>query len=179
MKVLLTGGIGSGKSTAVSRVLDLLGEPHPAGFRTRPVYREGVRAGFRLEDWTGSGQVFARAGGSGPSGLVRFDPDLNVFRTVGIPALRLGGDADLLVIDELGIMEQPAEEFVTEAAAACSRCRRVLAVVQRRALEFWSLRLAAAGFDHRLTLDRANRDDLPRRIAAWLRPAAAPGPGSF
>ena len=169
MKVFLSGPIGIGKSTVVVRTVALLDGMTVAGLRTRPLVREGKRTGYVLESLSGEQQVFADLTFPQTIRFGRFGVRPDVFSDLGVRALEEARPADLVVVDELGVMETAATPYVRAVECLMSGPARVLAVVQERALGFWEPTLLAAGNSRHLQVSATNRDELPQQIARLLR----------
>ncbi|MBU1694423.1 MAG: hypothetical protein KKC51_10725, partial [Verrucomicrobia bacterium] len=60
MRIIVTGAIGSGKSTVARRVMDRLGWRQPAGFLTRRSTDQRPAPVLILETWAGTSCVFAQ-----------------------------------------------------------------------------------------------------------------------
>ena len=178
--VVVTGAIGSGKSTAVARALEILGEipgeaPTIGGLRTGPISEGGSKVGSYLEAASGQRATFAHLGFSRDVAFGPWGVDLEVFSGLGARAVEEARGRDLVVLDELGIMEVSVDPFAEAVAGAFGSPSAVLAVIQERALDLWLERLEGAEIAAILTVTERNRDDLPERIAAILRdPPADP-----
>lgn len=167
MKVLVTGEIGSGKSTAVRAAMAELGWTAPAGFFT---HWKGAGRGaptLYLETWDGVCRAIARrtAVPAAPGGL-GYELDEPVFTRVALESLAGAGPGRPVVLDELGRIELGALAFIGRVAELFRGSAPVLAVIQRRALGAWRERLGEAAFQNLLEVDSATRDGLPRRMAS-------------
>ncbi len=111
-KIFITGDPGSGKTTAIRRIVAQLG-PHVAvtGFLTEEVREGERRVGFRGTTLDGRSFTLAhvRHGGSprvGPYGV-----NVASLEEVGVPALEPGPHTRLVVVDEVGKMESFSTAF--------------------------------------------------------------------
>ena len=161
MKIVVTGEIGCGKSTAVRHAMDALNWRNPAGFFTR---REPDA--LHIGAWRGGCVPFARRAGH-PS----YEPDLDAFSRFALPTLATSSEVEPVVMDELGVLELPSSQLAAAIAALFLRPNPVLAVVQQRALESWQAIIGRANLDEVLLVDVNNRDAMPARIAALFRAA--------
>jgi nucleoside-triphosphatase THEP1 len=167
--IVVTGGIGCGKSTVAREAMRRLGWERPAGFFTH--WDGGGRGAdsLWLESWDGERIAMARRT-SGGSGAEAPPYALDSARAVTASARALAGAAAgrPVAIDELGLIELDAPEFVRAVLAALRAPTPALVVVQERALARWmeaGLRDAGATC---LAVDLDNRDGMPARIADAL-----------
>ncbi len=168
MNVIVTGAIGSGKTTAVTRAICALRPRHVAGIRTRAIVRRGRKVALVLGTWDGEEErVFARAS-EGAESWGDFEVDLTVFNTFGVSVLRRAADAPLVVLDELGVLEQRATAYMEAAKALWRQHGEVIAVIQARALQFWLARLGPESPHALFDLNASERDDLPSAICARM-----------
>lgn len=168
MKVVLTGPIGSGKSTVVRAAMKQLGWVDPAGFFT---HWDGAGRGadvLYVETWSGEKRPLARrciapaAPDSLPYILNQADP-----MRMAVACLADAGRP--VVIDELGLVELGDPGIPAAVAKLFRRSAPVLAVIQQRVLEPWLAAIGRENVAHLLEVDAATRAALPDRIAALLR----------
>lgn len=168
MNVIVTGAIGSGKTTAVTRAIRALQPRRVAGIRTRAIVRRGRKVALVLGAWEGEGErVFARAS-EGAESVGDFEVDLTVFNTFGLSVLRRAADAPLVVLDELGVLEQRATAYTEAAKALWRRQGNIIAVIQARALQFWLACLGPESPHALFDLNASDRDELPSSISARI-----------
>lgn len=166
MKIVVSGPIGCGKSTAAQRAMDALGWKDPAGFYTR---REPDA--LHIGAWRGGCVPFARRAEPPRAGHPSYKPDLDALSRFALPTLRTESEAAPVVIDELGVLELPSSQLTAAIAALFLRPNPVLAVIQQRALESWLAIVGRANVDDILLVDAAGRDSMPARLAALFRNA--------
>jgi len=167
-KVILSGEIGSGKSTAVRAAMARLGWRNPAGFFTHWGGADRGAPVLVLETWRGECRPVARrvAAPVAPGGLP-YQLDAEAFRAAAAAGLEPAAGGDPVVIDELGLIELGAEDVAGALAELFRGPAPVLAVIQRRALDRWLERLGpGAAAAPRFDVEAATRDALPERIAA-------------
>ncbi len=172
MKRLVSGAIGSGKSTAVRGAMHRLDWRNPAGFFT---HWGGAGRGARtlmLETWDGHVVPIAHrvAQPAVPGGLP-YELDGPAFAGAAIASLLPAAAGHPVVIDELGLMEWDSAEFIHALVEVFRGPAPVLAVIQQRALDRWRALLDADAAAPLLLVEPATRDTLPERIAAQFRRA--------
>jgi nucleoside-triphosphatase THEP1 len=167
-KVLVSGEIGSGKSTVVRAAMARLGWRTPAGFFTHWGGADRGAPVLVLETWAGECRPVARrvAAPVAPGGLP-YQLDAEAFRAAAAAGLKPAAGGHPVVIDELGLIELGANGFAGVLAELFRGPAPMLAVIQRRALGAWLDRLGPGGAAaHRFDVETATRDTLPERIAA-------------
>jgi nucleoside-triphosphatase len=164
VRIVVSGLQGSGKSTIVQKVRALLPAAEQAGFLTRAVVEGGKRAGFSLESFAGEREIFAHVDFTGTRRFGRFGVRLEAFDRLGKEIVSRASLSRFAVIDELGVMETGATDFVRSVAALFAAPRHALIVVQERALPFWMEQIGGRNIDRVYTVDREDRKALPDLI---------------
>ena len=136
-KVVVTGGLGVGKSTAARAALELLGWERPAGFFTHWGGKGRGAETLYCEAWSGERWTMARRiAGGGTGGTVPYELDAEFERRAAGWLADAGGGRPA-AIDELGMVELGATGFVRAVGGLFCGDGPVLAVVQERALAGW------------------------------------------
>ncbi len=126
LKIGITGPPGSGKTTAILKLVEMLQEDgiRVGGMITREIRENGIRVGFLVEDViTGEKEVFAHINfrRSSKYSVGKYGVDVDALDRVGVKAIyRAIQESDAVVIDEIGRMETFSQEFskaVKEALA--------------------------------------------------------------
>ena len=169
-KIVVSGGLGAGKSTAVRAAMAQLGWAAPGGFST---HWGGAGRGadtLYVETWGGRRQPMARrlAESAAPGGLP-YELDGAKFTEIAVASLAEADAGRPVVIDELGLIELGARDFAEAVARVFRSPAPVLAVVQERALERWLEVIGRDAVTHRLDVEAGTRDAMPTRIAALFR----------
>ena len=166
-KIVLSGEIGSGKSTVVRAAMRRLGWEQPGGFCT---HWDGAGRGARhlyFETWGGERQLMAQrmpaAGNAVPYKLDRAN-----FSRLAVASLAEAATGRPVVIDELGLIELDADGFPEAVAKLFRGDAPVLAVIQQRALDRWLEAIGRECLTRRVETTAANRAALPAQIAAWF-----------
>jgi nucleoside-triphosphatase len=167
-RLLLEGRPGSGKTTAVARLVELLrGERlSVTGFLTRELRERGERVGFTLETLDGRRGMLAHVSVLGGPRVGRYGVTHDDLERLAIPAL--GAHADVVVVDELGRMELISAAFRDAVIALLDRPTALVATMHARPDPFTD-ELKRRPSVAVLQLTRSNRDDLPGEIARRLQ----------
>lgn len=173
MNIIVSGAIGSGKSTVVRRVMERLGWRQPAGFVTRWIADD--RSTLLIGTWEGPFSAWAQRredprGEEGPPYAV----DPSVLHRFAADHLAHVPEQAPVVLDELGVLELGVAPFTGAVAALFRRAGPLLAVIQERALDRWMQILGRDTMDHLFLLAATPRDPLPEHIAALFRSGALP-----
>jgi nucleoside-triphosphatase len=166
--LLITGRPGSGKTTVIRKVAEVLGRERIAGFYTAEIRGRAGRQGFRLVAFDGREAIMAHVDFEGPDRVGKYGVDTGILDDVARSALRVSGAVDIYVVDEIGKMECLSPEFVTAMRALLDSSKPVVATVGQRGGGFIDeVKRRSDALLWELTLD--NRDGLPGRVLAWIR----------
>ena len=167
-RVLVTGRPGSGKTTVIRRVIDMLADVPKTGFYTDEIRGSAGRTGFRVVTLDGRTARLASLGhGPGPR-VGRYTVHLADFEAIALPQLEMRPNDALLVIDEIGKMECLSPGFVAAARRALSASVPLLATVALVGGGLVAEAKRAPGVAV-VTVTPENRDHLPVELAARLR----------
>ena len=131
-RLLLEGRPGSGKTTAVTRLVELLRREELAvtGFLTRELRERGERVGFTLETLDGRRGMLAHVSVRGGPRVGRYGVTHDDLERLAIPAL--SAHADVVVVDELGKMELTSPAFRDAVIALLDRPTALVETVHAR-----------------------------------------------
>ncbi|KQC04523.1 MAG: hypothetical protein APR53_10125 [Methanoculleus sp. SDB] len=171
--LLITGPPGSGKTTAVLRIIESLRDARPAGFYTAEVRERGVRTGFDLVSLSGRRQILARTGMKGPR-VGKYGVDVAGLEAfLGDPEALPEG-AGVIIVDEIGKMECLSPRFRTYLMHILDSGVFVIATIALRGDTFIESIKKRPGIVLR-TLTRENRDLLVPELVLESRRLAGAG----
>jgi len=161
LRVFVTGPAGVGKTTLVERVareVDRWGYI-VGGMITREVRRNGRRVGFKIIALdTGEEGILASIRGTSHLPGVPFGKyivHVDEIERVGVSAIRRAlGEADLIVIDEIGPMEYKSDEFIRVVGEVLKSEKPLLAVVHRKMAD----KFRPLGKLHTLSVENRNAE---------------------
>lgn len=176
--LLVSGRPGIGKTTALRRVAARLEDLAVAGFYTEEERDgSGDRVGFRArsfgdDDPEGEGEatVIASVDMDGPPRVGKYGVDVEAVDRMSERHLA-PGDADVVIVDEIGAMECGSETFVARTRELLEGRTTVVASVPRTG-EGFVREVKDSDRTEVWEIDRENRDRMPGRIAAWVRERA-------
>ena len=168
--LFLTGEVDAGKSTVIRKTLALLPPIVCGGFRTVsvPVSQEALIEVYLEKAWEKTPQDLSHLVGT-RFGFGHFTAYPKVFDSVGASILTSVPDGSALIImDELGVMENDAAVFRKAVFEALSGKLPVLGVIKPKHTEFLDAVRAHEHSEIFEVTDR-NRDELPQILAEKLR----------
>ncbi|RXE56677.1 hypothetical protein ABH15_00370 [Methanoculleus taiwanensis] len=175
--LLITGMPGTGKTTLVRRIADGLAGYRAVGFYTQELREAGRRVGFELVSLDGRRRVLAHTEIETPFRVGRYGVDVAGFEEFLASVPFTAGEADIIVIDEIGKMEWFSHRFreiVREALDTATPCLATIALKGGREIEALRLRRDVRVVE----VTRTNRDSLPPVLEEDLRRMVAAPPGS-
>ena len=171
MKVFLTGAPGSGKSTVLMNIVEILREKGlKIGGIVTPEIRSGRRRiGFGVKDvFSCEEGILARVNEKVGPKVGKYTINLESFEKIALPALDFAFEnCDLVVIDEIGKMEAFSKRFMEKVFEILSSKKKVLAVLHRNFVsEFKS-------FGRVIEVTEKNRDVLPQELVKYFLSGSA------
>ena len=168
--LLLTGRPGVGKTVVVRKVAASLPGWRLAGFYTEEIRVAGQRQGFRAVTFDGSERIMAHLNLRGSHRVGKYGVDVSVIDQLADAELNLNPEVNLYLVDEIGKMESLSQRFIAAMRELLNSRPLVLATIAQRGGGFIEKAKQAKGAEL-LEVTRANRDELPERVLAWLRAA--------
>lgn len=167
--IFVTGPIHSGKSTVIKQVITKLPGFNIGGFRTLPIYSTNKKQGFIFRSLEGEKQTFAHVDLDNTNQFDIYKFDHSVFEKLGVSTLTKALlKSDIILMDEIGMMEQQAEAFVRLIVKCLDAPQIVLGVVQKRAS--WFLEILKERSDSKIfVVTKSNRESMIDKIVKLLK----------
>ncbi|MCS7136448.1 MAG: NTPase [Nitrososphaerota archaeon] len=169
---VLTGAPGSGKTTVVLRLVEILKNMglSVGGMYTREVRSSGVRVGFEIVD-VATGKVGTLAWtGCGPGPRVgKYVVNLRDLEEVGVKAIELASQFDVVVVDEVGPMELKSRKFKEAVRKLLAKGRPAVLTIHYRASDELLDEIRRLVGDRSIVVTFDNRDSLPMVLAEKIK----------
>ena len=173
--LLLTGSPGAGKTTALRRAVAKVADVGIRGFTTDEIREDGGRVGFRIETFDGASAVLAHVAIRSLHRVSKYGVDVETLDRV-LAEQFPRGHAGVVVIDEIGKMECLSGRFVETVEELLESARVFVATVALRGgglIERVKRRPDAEVWN----VTRSNRDEMPERVADWIRTSLSASAG--
>jgi len=134
--ILLTGVPGSGKTTALKKILSRLNEK-TGGFYTEEIREAGARVGFKIVTLDDQEGILAHVQIKGQPRVGKYGIDLAAIEEIAVASLqRAQAEASLVILDEIGPMEIMSETFCQVVMEILDSELDVLGSIVNRRLPF-------------------------------------------
>lgn len=171
-RVFLTGDPGSGKTTAVRRVCEILASRgmKPGGMISGEIREGGVRVGFKLEDlMTHETGTLAHINQREGPRVGKYGVNLADIQRVGGTAIRRSiKEADVIVVDEIGPMELNSMPFILAVEMALGSPKHFVGTIHKRASHYLVGAIKSNPAYKILEITRENREQIPMTILEGL-----------
>ncbi len=165
-RILLTGPPRCGKTTVVQKVVARF-PGKVAGFFTREAREKGERVGFEIVTLDGQVAWLSHVDFPGPHRVGKYGVSLENLHRVGLPALEVNPEIDLVMVDEIGKMECLSPRFVEAIERVWAAPVPLLLTVAEKGGGYIQ-KVKEKPDKTLLTVTPGNRDELPERILQLL-----------
>jgi nucleoside-triphosphatase len=166
-KILLTGRPGSGKTTAIEKIVSRL-PIRKTGFFTREIREGGRRLGFKIVTLDGREGVLAHVDIHSEHRVSKYGVDLAALEKIGVRSILEGIESgSLVVIDEIGPMEILSKKFCQAVIDVLSSDIPLLGSIVQRSTPF-SDDLKERQDVQVLEITHQNRDALVERVISLM-----------
>jgi len=166
--LLLTGEPKIGKTTALMKIISLVGEENCGGFFTEEVRNESGRIGFKVRTINGQEGMIADVNSTSTLRVGKYGVNLDVFENVGIKSIYDAlKDKKYVIIDEIGPMQLFSEPFKCALLEAVKSSKTIIGTIVFRPYE-WADDFKLRENVQLLELSMDNRDDVPSNVQEML-----------
>lgn len=112
--ILLTAPPRTGKSTAIHKIIQMLGMKNCGGFYTEEIRENGERVGFRIKTLSGKTGILSHVNIKSKYKISRYGVDLAAFEDICLEELRKAINNEnikYIIIDEIGPMQLFSEDY--------------------------------------------------------------------
>lgn len=166
---LLTGEPKVGKTTALKKIITLIGKEHCGGFLTEEVRDGTERIGFKVRTIEGGESIIADIKTKSSLCVGRYGVDLEAFEHIGIESIYDAlKNKKYVIIDEIGPMQLYSEPFKHALLAVAESTKIVIGTIVFRPYE-WAddFKLRKNVNTIKVTFD--TRDHIPFEIYKMLK----------
>ncbi len=167
--ILLTGLPGTGKTTAIRKIIAALGIP-ATGFYTEEMRDRGHREGFLIRTLDGRECHLAHVGIKGSHRVGKYGVSIENIDNVAVPSIITPDPGEIIVIDEIGKMECFSERFREAVVTALDSPNIVIGTIGARGGGFIAAVKQRPDVDI-IQLTPNNRDSIPDKIIRMLTDA--------
>ncbi|MGD2156338.1 MAG: NTPase [Anaerolineales bacterium] len=166
-KILLTGHPGSGKTTAIERIVSRLSN-RKEGFFTREIREGGKRVGFKIITIDGREGILAHVGIASEHRISKYGVDLSILEDIGVKSILEGiKNKSLVIIDEIGPMEILSERFRQAVLDVVDSDVPLLGSIVQRSTSFGDA-LKERPNVQVLLISHQNRDTIVERVLSLM-----------
>jgi nucleoside-triphosphatase len=168
-RLFLTGEPGSGKTTTVRKIAELLilRGVEVGGMLTGEIREGGIRVGFSLEDLvTHEKGTLARVGLEEGPQVGKYRVNLHDIERIGVRAIENAvSDSKVVVVDELGPMELFSTPFLQAVEKGLASRKHFLGTIHKRASHPLISSIKSDGKYVIVEITSENRNRMPTEIA--------------
>ena len=164
--ILLTAQPRTGKSTAIKKIINMLGPNNCKGFYTEEIREDGERVGFRINTLSGKQSLLAHINIKSKYQISRYGVDLAAFEETCIKELEnaiADNSTKYIIIDEIGPMQLFSEKYKDLLVKLLDSKKEVIGTIFMNSYEWLddfkknkNIKIIDITFD--------NRDELPLEI---------------
>ena len=172
IKIGITGLPGSGKTSALLRVIEMLKEEELTigGMIDEPIEDGRKKTGFTVRNvLTGEQQMFASVDIESKVVVGKIGVDLSKLEEVGVKAIKDAVDqCDIIVIDEVGKMEVESEAFVTAVKESLEADKPMILTLHKKSRNPLLQDIRRRDDVRILEVTPTNRNILPNKIVRLM-----------
>ncbi len=167
MNFLLTGSPGIGKTTAIHKIIQRLGDKCAGGFFSREIREAGRRVGFMLITLDNREGILAHVDLPKQHRVGKYGVSVENIDSYAVSSLQLAKKKPgIIVIDEIAAMELKSPRFKDEVIK-CLDVKRVLGTIQMRNIPFLN-RIRERNDVRLVHLTYENREKIHEEVSATL-----------
>jgi nucleoside-triphosphatase THEP1 len=168
--LLITGESGTGKSSALSRVADDLSSLRTAGFLglRETIVESAESPAWRIDGFNGVSGLLVHTSIKSRHRLGSMGVDMQLFERCVATENAAMSSADIVIIDEIGIIGGWSDRFLRFTEAALDSSTPTVAIVRLKPGDF-SDQVKSREDIELWTVTRDNRETIDTNIAHWAR----------
>ena len=163
--ILLTALPRTGKSTAINKIIHMLGIKNCSGFYTEEIKENDERVGFKIKTLSGKECLFSHINIDSPYRISRYGVDVSLFENICLEELKraITDNKKYIIIDEIGPMQLFSEEYKALLLDLLKSNKQVIGTIYMNQYDWLDDFKKKDGIELiEITLD--NRDEIPLQI---------------
>ena len=164
--ILLTALPRTGKSTAIHKIIQMLGIKNCGGFHTEEIRENGERVGFRIKTLSGKTGILSHVNIESEYRISRYGVDLVTFEDICLEELRKAindENVKYIIIDEIGPMQLFSEEYKKLLLELLKSKKQVIGTIFMNPYEWLDDYKKLDGIEL-IEVTFNNRDELPLQV---------------
>lgn len=160
---VLTAPPKTGKSTAIKKIINMLGSKNCCGFYTKEMIENGQRVGFKIVTLSGKEGILAHVSYDGEYRIGKYGVNLEEFEKVALTELEdiinTGGDK-YVIIDEIGPMQLFSDKYKELLLKIVSTDKKIIGTAFYESYD-WLDDFKKFDNVELIEIDEMNRNDIP------------------
>ena len=163
---VLTAPPKTGKSTAIKKVINMLGAKNCCGFYTKEMIEDGQRAGFKIVTLSGKEGILADVSYDGEYRIGKYGVNLKEFEKVALTELESIINADnnkYVIIDEIGPMQLFSDKYKELLLKIASTDKKIIGTAFYESYD-WLDDFKKLDNVELIEINEMNRNDVPMEV---------------
>lgn len=163
---VLTAPPKTGKSTAIKKIINMLGAKNCCGFYTKEMIENGQRVGFKIVTLSDKEGILAHVSYDGEYRIGKYGVNLKEFERVALTELEniinTGGDK-YVIIDEIGPMQLFSDKYKELLLKIASTDKKIVGTAFYESYD-WLDDFKKLDNVELIEIDEMNRNDIPMEV---------------
>ena len=163
---VLTAPPKTGKSTAIKKIINMLGTKNCCGFYTKEMIEDGQRVGFKIVTLSGKEGILARVSYDGEYIIGKYGVNLKEFEKLALTELENIINADdnkYVIIDEIGPMQLFSNKYKELLLKIASTDRKIIGTAFYDSYD-WLDDFKKLDNVELIEINEMNRNDIPMEV---------------
>ena len=168
--ILLTALPRTGKSTAIHKIIQMLGIKNCGGFYTEEIRENGERVGFKIKTLSGKTGLLSHVNIESEYKISRYGVDLATFENICLEELRNAINDEkvkYIIIDEIGPMQLFSEEYKKLLLELLKSRKQVIGTIFMNSYEWLDDFKKQEGIEL-IEVTFENRDTIPLQVVEMI-----------
>ena len=169
--ILLTALPRTGKTTAIHKIVDMLGIENCGGFYTEEIREDNERVGFKIKTLSGMEGILSHVNIDSKYKISRYGVDIDAFENICLEELRKAindNHIKYIIIDEIGTMELFSNSYKKLLLDLLKCNKQVIGTIYMNSYE-WLDDFKKLDGIQLIEITLENRDTIPQRIVDMVK----------